>query len=312
METTVKSTRVIMIATAVLGVAVIGAGAWIGSLIASSPAHEREDSASPPTSNDSPPSADPRGSGDMFGSVIDLVEKTKDEAAREVGRVIADQVSLTPEQQRAFGAQAFAEISRAHRPVTDRAAVDRVNRLTARVLTVTPIDFEPTVAVFDDPQVNAFALVGGHFGYYKGLLDAVGEDDEQLLFVVAHEISHVRLGHSRESASKLILPHMIPGAGPLGAAAINQLVSVAYSEAQEHEADDGACEALWRLGVDLDAGVRVMETLSRAGGSNDPHAPRPRAEGPEAAIEALDRHFATHPDSSERIARIEAWTPPAR
>ena len=45
-----------------------------------------------------------------------------------------------------------------------------------------------------DKQVNAFALPGGYFGVYLGLISIVSTRDE-LASVLAHELSHVTQRH---------------------------------------------------------------------------------------------------------------------
>ena len=61
------------------------------------------------------------------------------------------------------------------------------------------------VVVFDDPQVNAFALPGGKIGVYTGLLD-VAQNQHQIAAVIGHEVAHViaRHGNSRMSQSTIL------------------------------------------------------------------------------------------------------------
>ncbi|EGV20198.1 M48 family metalloprotease [Thiocapsa marina] len=54
-----------------------------------------------------------------------------------------------------------------------------------------------SIAVFDDPTPNAFALPGGKIGVHAGML-AVVRTPDQLAAVIAHEIGHVLADHSNE------------------------------------------------------------------------------------------------------------------
>jgi predicted Zn-dependent protease len=54
--------------------------------------------------------------------------------------------------------------------------------------------------VFDDDQVNAFALPGGKIGVYTGLLK-VAVNQHQIAAVVGHEIGHVIAKHGNERMS---------------------------------------------------------------------------------------------------------------
>ncbi|MCF2948307.1 M48 family metallopeptidase [Paraglaciecola aquimarina] len=56
------------------------------------------------------------------------------------------------------------------------------------------------LVVFDEPQVNAFALPGGKIGVYTGLLD-VAENQHQLAAVIGHEVGHVIAEHGNERMS---------------------------------------------------------------------------------------------------------------
>ncbi|MGJ8681347.1 M48 family metallopeptidase [Paraglaciecola sp.] len=56
------------------------------------------------------------------------------------------------------------------------------------------------LVVFDEPQVNAFALPGGKIGVYAGLLN-VAENQAQLAAVIGHEVGHVIAEHGNERMS---------------------------------------------------------------------------------------------------------------
>ena len=56
------------------------------------------------------------------------------------------------------------------------------------------------VVVFDDPQINAFAVPGGKIGVYTGILN-VAKTPDQLAAIIGHEIAHVLAQHAAERAS---------------------------------------------------------------------------------------------------------------
>lgn len=60
------------------------------------------------------------------------------------------------------------------------------------------------VVVFDEPQINAFALPGGKIGVYTGLLE-VAENQHQLASVIGHEVGHVIAEHGNERMSSSTL-----------------------------------------------------------------------------------------------------------
>src|SRR5215471_5938346 len=61
--------------------------------------------------------------------------------------------------------------------------------------------FQFHFTVLNVPEVNAFALPGGHMFIYTGLLKA-GDNEAQLAGVMGHEMSHVILRHGTHEASK--------------------------------------------------------------------------------------------------------------
>jgi len=58
-------------------------------------------------------------------------------------------------------------------------------------------DCEWEFKVIDSPQINAFVVPGGKVVVYSGLLNIMAKEDE-LAFVLAHEISHVIARHADE------------------------------------------------------------------------------------------------------------------
>ncbi len=147
-----------------------------------------------------------------------------------------------------------------------------------------------------NPEVNAFALPNGSIRVYSGLMDKM--TDDELRFVLGHEVGHVIEGHSKAQArsSLLSLAAQQAGAasgvpvlstlsgGALGALA-NNLVNAQYSQSHEYAADAFGLKVLREQGRDKSAAVsalRKLESLSQGGSSM----------------------FSSHPDSGKRADRI--------
>lgn len=143
-------------------------------------------------------------------------------------------------------------------------------------------------------EVNAFALPDGSIRFYSALMDMM--TDDEIRYVIGHEIGHVQAGHSRKrmqtamgtSAAQQAVAATGGRAAALAESDLGELfvkvVRAQHSQANENEADDFAMRFLSRRGHDRRAAVTALEKLDALGGgggaswlSTHP-APRDRAE----------------------------------
>ena len=150
--------------------------------------------------------------------------------------------------------------------------------------------------VADDPQINAFALPGGHVVVNTGLLRQAGCADE-LAGVLAHEASHVELRHSmrgliHQAGLGALLALSLGDMSGLAATLAAELASLAYSRDLEREADRHALTLLRRAGIPADGMLRFFEKLAE----DEKSAAAKGVATPEM--------FATHPSSSARLLEL--------
>ncbi|MGH8505013.1 MAG: M48 family metallopeptidase [Stenotrophobium sp.] len=154
------------------------------------------------------------------------------------------------------------------------------------------------VQVFQDDQVNAFALPGAKIGVYTGLLK-VATTQDQLAAVLGHEVSHVLANHGAERVSEQMLAQ---GASQVAGAAAGvdpQVFGIAgnvffllpHSRTQESEADMLGMDLMSRAGFDPRAAITLWQNMMRAGGQKP------------AEI------LSTHPSDETRIAQLQARLP---
>ena len=156
------------------------------------------------------------------------------------------------------------------------------------------------VTVLDDPgQFNAFALPGGRTYVFTGLM-LLADDESELAGVIGHELAHVVGRHSaNQLAAQLTLQGvtaMALGQDParvtvlardmLGLGVMNR-----FSRDDEREADDLGLRYLVGAGYDPHGMVRMFESLQSVGGDGLPGA--------------LGAWLSTHPDTDERIERLQ-------
>jgi Zn-dependent protease with chaperone function len=174
----------------------------------------------------------------------------------------------------------------------------------------------PELYVIQDPAPNAMAIGIDHpfIVLNTGLIDLL--DDEELRFVVAHEVGHVLSGHAVYRTMALILTRLGRRLAwlPLGNIAISAIV-MGLNEWQR-KSELSADRAGLLGGQDVAAGKRSLMKL--AGGSRlaemDPEAFREQAREYDAVgdirdgllkfLNLLDR---SHPYEVVRFAELERW-----
>lgn len=148
--------------------------------------------------------------------------------------------------------------------------------------------------VYLTPEVNAFALADGSIRFYSGLMDMM--TDDEIRYVVGHEIGHVQAGHSKKrmqvAMSSGAMRDAAAAAGGKAAALAQsdlgelfvKVVRAQHSQANENEADDYAMQFLSRRQHDRRAAVSALEKLDKMSGGGSSNwlsthpAPRDRAQ----------------------------------
>ena len=228
----------------------------------------------------------------------------------ETGRTA---LNIFPESQlQTMSLQAFEEM-KANTKVSNNAKYNAmVQRMGARIAAVVAQDFPNTnweFVVFEDDQVNAFAMAGGKVGVYTGLIDLADSEDE-LAVVIGHEIAHVTARHSNERISQQMLSQGIGAALMLGTGDVddNQRamilgaygagsqfgVMLPYSRLHENEADEIGLYYAARAGYDPRAAITFWEKMGKVSGGKAP---------PEWA--------STHPSDTTRLRKLKEIMPAA-
>lgn len=146
---------------------------------------------------------------------------------------------------------------------------------------------------------NAFALPSGLIVMTDELVVLAGDDDE-LAGILAHEVAHVEYRHGLRQALQgslltlgaALLTGDLANAGSFVAHLPVVLAGLHYSRDFEREADARAVALLRAEGRDPRALARALDRLEAAHGA--------------AGREAPPAWLSDHPDTRERIARIEA------
>lgn len=133
-----------------------------------------------------------------------------------------------------------------------------------------PEDMQITVHYSDEDIVNAFATLGGHVFFYKGLIEKL-ESEDALAMVMAHEIAHVQhrhpivaMGKGLTLAALLSSVSGMSGSGA-GETLIGQSLNVGllkFSRDQESQSDQSAAFALQKRYGHISGAEELFEVFS--------------------------------------------------
>ncbi len=191
------------------------------------------------------------------------------------------------------------ELDAKSRPLRDPALQPALNRL-ARALDLPSLE----VLLYEVAPINGLAAPDGRIFLTRGFYRAFQRGEiaaDELASVVAHELGHVALGHSRRrmidfsgqnairTALAMVLGRIIPIAGVLLANLATRALAAHLSRQDEYEADAYAAALMSKAGFGVGPQVALLAKLERIAGVGG---------GAPAWI-------ASHPRTAERIAAIE-------
>jgi putative metalloprotease len=131
---------------------------------------------------------------------------------------------------------------------------------------------------YDSKEVNAFACANGSIRIYTGLMDLM--TDDEIRYVIGHEIGHVKLGHTRaRMQTALATGAAQKSAASTGNAAVATLadsqvgdlvvkvIRAQHSQSNENAADDYSVQQfLTKIGSNKKGSVSALEKLAAMSG----------------------------------------------
>ncbi|MEQ9693506.1 M48 family metalloprotease [Shimia sp. SDUM112013] len=169
------------------------------------------------------------------------------------------------------------------------------------------------VHIYEIDPVNGLAAPDGRIFITRGFYNRyrAGEvSAEELSSVIAHELGHVALGHSRRrmidfsgqnalrTAMAMVLNRFLPGIGPLLAGFATTLLAARLSRGDEYEADAYAAALLTKSGIGTAPQKSLfhkLEDLTKTKGGTTPAwlLSHPKTAQRIKAIEDLERKWGT-------------------
>jgi len=211
---------------------------------------------------------------------------------------------ISDKQELQLGLEAARELEAKYGTVNDPAQLERLNRIGRSLVTSTERrNLTYTFKILNTNNINALALPGGFVYVTKALLPLV--TDQELAFVLGHEIAHVAKRHGVKQLEKnlwtqagLVTIVAIVNKGQVNEGSMNTVQAVStvinskYSRDDETEADLAACHyVVGGLGWNPRAGISFMKKLQKTGGGELP-----------GFVNSL---VGSHPLTDERIRTID-------
>mgnify|MGYP001255906504 CR=1 FL=1 len=187
-------------------------------------------------------------------------------------------------------------------PLTEPILKSLTNRIARSINLV-----EIPVRIHEVRSFNGLATSDGNIFLTRGALDDFYDGKvtaEELSSIIAHELGHVALGHSKrrlidfsmQNALKIILSltigRLIPAIGAYIANFFTSLLAAKLSRNDEYEADAYAAAILAKSGIGTNPQISLLKKLENLGNDNG----------------SIPQWLMSHPKSSDRILAIEKLT----
>lgn len=180
--------------------------------------------------------------------------------------------------------------------------LQQMNKDMARALDIDQIK----VHIFEVDPVNGLAAPDGRIFITRGFYNKYKAGEvtaEELASVIAHELGHVALGHSRrrmidfsgQNAIRVVLAtvlgRIIPFGGVWVANALTSMLAARLSRQDEYEADAYASALLTKAGIGTAPQKALFHKLEKLSGAKGG---------------GMSAWMMSHPKTADRIAAIEA------
>lgn len=144
-------------------------------------------------------------------------------------------------------------------------------------------------------DVNAFALPGGFVFLTDSILRLCNRNEDEIAFIVCHEMAHVIKGHAMERIlaqySINTLAGLVRATGMLQNAAkqfATKYLTTSYSRDNEFEADLLGTKLMLKCGYKREGAIKLLERLRQNEVSSIPY-------------------FSSHPDINKRINEVQKY-----
>jgi Zn-dependent protease with chaperone function len=240
-----------------------------------------------------PPRGASRDKSKNGDELLPAVVRTATGVVAEAAETVVPLPELPPDTARELGEKHLDAICKEHRRTRDRVLQRRMRDVADEIFIAAdkqPDDY--TVTVVEDPEIQAFAFVGGNIVINTGFIDFAAGDMDMIRFVMSHEIGHLVLGHvDMPFRRDLMAGTLVPGAPFVGEQINIAIKNSPFNQADEEAADCFAVDIHRKKRWSIRGGVRFFKKIST----------REESEDGDSDATVLDGLFSSHPDHERRI-----------
>jgi len=194
-------------------------------------------------------------------SLFNFIFKTGNDLKKELSKF----TELSDEKEMEYGDKIAKEYNK--NLTFSSYKQSKVNSIGAALLqNVSRKKIEYKFKVIDSDVVNAFSIAGGNIYITTGMLNFV-KSDEELAFVIGHEIGHVDKKHCMQMVQYAALANDVGGSDAEYYAQIAYTIAnTPFNKYQEYEADEAGAYLCFYGSYNPSAGIDFFERLSKESG----------------------------------------------
>jgi predicted Zn-dependent protease len=211
--------------------------------------------------------------------------------ANILNETVLEITALSDEEENAIGEELDKQISQDLRFTREKKFnIKKIFNNLSQYVERTKINYNYKIVRTD--EVNAYAIAGGNMYINTGILDFLDDEDE-IAFVIAHEISHNEKRHCIKRVQYAVLASSVdPSFGGIVQVAYG-MYSMPFSKYDEFDADENGVKIMLKAGYKKSGAVSFFEKLEKL-----------EKEYGTDQRDALNDFISSHPTARERRDRV--------
>ncbi len=219
------------------------------------------------------------------GSIFDEITG----AINDLTKITLNIVDISEAEENDIGSALAADIEKKMTAgATKRWDVDKIFKKLLQHATRKGIKY--SYKIVTDKEINAFAIAGGKIYLNTGMLNFVKTEDE-LAFVIAHEIAHIEKKHCINKIKLTYLAGQFDVNLAMLVDALKSVYDIPFSKYDEYEADEVGVALAKKAGYGKFGAIAFFKRLAE--------------HFKESNRDPVNDFVASHPLSLERAKRIE-------